>query len=213
MDKIKNEMIKYGQLLYQKNLLVSFDGNLSEKHEDVVYITPTQCAKRDLSTIEMAQLKINGQIVKGNPSSESSLHLTIYKLVPETKAVIHAHPPTAIAWSISHPHLTELPCDSMSEIILSVGRIPIIPYVRPGTDGWYEAIKDVRGDSKVMIMQGHGAISFGDSLEEAFHGMERLEAICEILYKAKTLGGIHSLPITEIEALREIRKKLGNKTL
>ncbi len=53
----------------------------------------------------------------------------------------------------------------------------------------------------------------GKSLEEAIMGMERLEHSAEILYRAKCLGGLTSLPDEEKLALLEMRKKMGNKSL
>jgi L-fuculose-phosphate aldolase len=55
------------------------------------------------------------------------MHLTVYQNCPEARAVVHAHPPHAIAWSIARPDLQYLPADSISELILAVGDIPFVP--------------------------------------------------------------------------------------
>ena len=66
---------------------------------------------------------------------------------------------------------------------------------------------------KLMILRRHGALAWGDSLQEASMGMERIEHSAEILYKSATLNALTFLPEAEVEALREIRKTIGNRTL
>ncbi|MGZ3706164.1 MAG: class II aldolase/adducin family protein, partial [Bdellovibrionota bacterium] len=67
--------------------------------------------------------------------------------------------------------------------------------------------------SRVMILGRHGALSWGEDLEEAYNGMERLEHTCLILKTAHELGGITSLPDSEVAVLREMRARMGNRSL
>jgi L-fuculose-phosphate aldolase len=67
--------------------------------------------------------------------------------------------------------------------------------------------------SRVMILARHGALSWGEDLDEAYNGMERLEHTCLILKTAHELGGITSLPDSEVKVLREMRAKMGNRSL
>jgi len=76
-----------------------------------------------------------------------------------------------------------------------------------------DVLKEYLPEHKVMILSRHGGLSWGDSLTEAWMGMERLEHSAEILYKAKTLGGLTELEAQEVKALYEMRKQIGNKNL
>lgn len=141
------------------------------------------------------------------------MHLEVYKRCPKAKAVIHAHPPTAIAWTLAHPDWAELPCDSLSEGILALGSVPIVPYQRPGSLEMGTALSPWLPQRRALILARHGVICWGETLEEAYNGVERLEAIANILWKAASLGPIRPLPPEEIQHLQEMRKKLGDQIL
>lgn len=200
--------------LHGRNLLAAADGNVSVRLDDgTVLITPSGRAKGFLNPSEMARLTLEDQVLDGVPSGERLMHLEVYRRCPQAKAVVHAHPPTAIAWSIARPELKELPSNGLSEIILAVGSIPFVPYARPGTQAMGDALAPFLPKRRVMILSRHGALSWGESLEEAYFGMERLEHSAQILKSATEIGGISDLPPPEIEALREIRARMGDRTL
>ena len=98
-------------------------------------------------------------------------------------------------------------------IILAAGRIPIISYARPGTAQMGEVLQSFIDEHKIMILSRHGGLCWGESLEEATMGMERLEHSAEILYRAKSLGPLTFIDDDETKALFELRKQIGNKTL
>ena len=141
------------------------------------------------------------------------MHLEVYKMRADAKAVIHAHPPTAVAYSIAYPDAEEIPGTSFSELILAVGKLPIVPFQMPGSPEMGTALHPYIKNSKVMVLARHGALSFGDDLIEAYNGMERLEHSCEILLKAKCFGAVTELDDQTIDALYSMREKIGDKTL
>ena len=200
--------------LYQRNLLAAADGNISIRITDQrILITPAGKSKALLTPEEMAEISLDNTTLRGNPSSERLMHLAIYKKCPKARAVVHAHPPTAIAWSIARPHLTELPHRSLSELILAVGRLPIVPYARSGTQAMGDVLGPFLPDHRVMILSRHGALAWGETLEEAVNGIERLEHVADILLRAEQLGRITDLPDEEIEALKKMREMHGNRTI
>lgn len=208
------EIIEICSRLNSKNMLASADGNVSYRvSDDHILITPTGVNKAFLKPFDMAVIDIKNRIIKGKPSGERLMHLEIYRQCPQARCIVHAHPPTATAWSVAHPEMKELPADALSEVILAVGRIPVIPYARPGTESMGESLRPFLPRSRVMILARHGALSWGESIMEAYNGMERLEHSAMILKAAYELGGITSLPTEELEALRNIRAKTGEKTL
>ena len=200
--------------LHSRNLLSAADGNISIKvSSDKILVTPSGVAKAKINWADLACVNLNGETIWGQPSSEILMHLEIYRQCSGAEAVIHAHPPTAIAWTIAHPYLKKLPSECLSEVILATGDIPFVPYARPGTIEMAEVIKKYLPDHKALILKNHGALTWGESLEECYLGMERIENSAQILHLAKQLGQIHSLPEQEIEYLYTLRKKIGNKLL
>ncbi|MBS0358728.1 MAG: class II aldolase/adducin family protein [Proteobacteria bacterium] len=213
-QSLRMAMISVAKRLYEKNLLAAADGNISYRIDDQkILITPAGCSKALLSSDDMAVITIDGEIISGNPSTERLMHLTVYNYCPEARCVVHAHPPTAIAWSIAYPELTELPAESMSELILSAGQIPFVPYARPGTQTMGEVLIPFLPEHRLMVLSRHGALAWGEDLEEAANGIERLEHSADILMKAQLLCGITKLPQKEIDVLREMRQKIGKKLL
>ena len=141
------------------------------------------------------------------------MHLAIYRAVPAAKAVVHAHPPTAIAWSLARPELKELPADGLPEVILAAGRIPIVPMAIPGTEAMGANLLPFLPDHRLLILARHGGLCWGEHLDEAVGGLERLEQVAEILWKAETLGGAKPLSVPEIEELQALRAKLGPRII
>ncbi len=211
---IRKKIVEICQRLHAKNMLASADGNVSFKISDQeILITPSGVSKAMMKSSEMGIITLDNKVLKGNPSSERLMHLEVYKSCPEIKAVVHAHPPTAIAFSIGQPDWLEIPSESMSEVILACGSIPIVPYARPGSLEMGTILRPYLNQSRLMVLARHGALSIGEDLEEAYLGMERLEHACEILFKASLLGGIHPLPQEEVSVLKQMRAKMSKRTL
>ena len=211
---ICEEIIAVARRLHQKNMLAAADGNISCRvDENKVLITPSGVSKAHMAPEEMALVNLDNQTLQGKPSSEKIMHLEVYRLCPEAKAVVHAHPPTAIAWTVARPELAFLPSHAVSEIILACGDIPFVPYARPGTQAMGDNLKQFLPQHRALILSRHGALTWGESLDEAWMGMERIEHSSEILWKAQVLGGMTFLPDEEVLALKAIRQRIGNRLL
>lgn len=212
--RVAQEIIEICKRLNDKGMLAAADGNVSYRlSNDEILITPTGLNKAFIKASDMAVITLDNRIVRGNPSGERLMHLEVFKHCPQAKCVVHAHPPNAVAWSVAYPELTELPAECLSEVILSVGRIPIVQYARPGTAQMGETLKPYLPKLRVMILARHGALTWGETLDEAYNGMERLEHSALTLRLAYQLGGLTTLPGGEIDALKAIRARLGDRTL
>lgn len=208
VDLTKKKIIAAIKVLWQKGYLAAGDGNFSFKDEEgIVWISPSGCRKCDMSPEDFVKL---GHSDKA--SSESLMHSKVYSACEKAKVVFHAHPPTAIAYSISTDE-KKLPENVVSELVLSAGKIPMVPYARPGSKDMGEQLNPFLPASRILILKHHGALTWGESIDEALNGMERLEHSCEIFWKAKTIGQLQELPAGELEWLKEKRKSLGDKIL
>lgn len=200
--------------LHARNLLAAADGNVSVRlDDDTILFTPTGKNKGYLDSADLARVTLDDRVLAGKPSGERRMHLAVYRRCPKARAVVHAHPPTAIAWSVARPELKELPSDCLSEIILAVGSIPFVPYARPGTADMGAVLEPFLPQSRVLILSRHGGLSWGESLDEAYNGMERLEHSAQILKAAVELGGLKPLPAAEVETLRRMRREMGERSL
>lgn len=207
-------MVQVCRRLHQKNLLAAADGNISVRLSDgCIAMTPSGVNKALIKTDDMALLSLQGEILAGRPSTERLMHLILYQHVPAAKAVVHAHPPTAIAWSLARPDLKELPADGLPEVILAAGSIPVVPYARPGTAAMGSNLLPFLPQRRLMILARHGALCWGDELEEAANGIERVEQVSMILKLADELGGSTPLPAQELRALRQLREQIGPRVI
>lgn len=191
--------------LYEKNLIAGSDGNVSEKIKDQIFITPSAVDKSEIKPEDLCIIDYQGQALKGQPSSEKYMHLAIYKYQTKAKAIIHAHPPSAIALSLARPQWKNLP-PALPEIIINLGEVPFVPYVTPGIKELGESLKDFIQNSKALILSHHGAVTWGENLKEAYLAMEQLEHSCKILCVSESMG------TTAVLEKAEVKKLLKNKT-
>lgn len=207
-------IVEVGRRLHSRGWLAAADGNISVRlDDDEILMTPTGVHKGFLKETDLCRLTTDNRILSGKPSGERLMHLAVYNHCPMAKAVVHAHPPVATAWSIARPDLKELPAECLSEVILAAGRIPIVPYAQPGTQQMGENLLSFLPDCRLMILGRHGALAWGESLEEAYNGIERLEHAAVTLGHAHALGGLTSLPPEEVARLREMRSRMSGRTL
>ena len=213
-QRIASDIVEICERLHERNMLAAADGNISYRiSDDEILITPSGIAKAFMKAEQMAVINLKGEVLVGNPSTERLMHLEIYRTTPKALAIVHAHPPTAIAWSIAAPELTKLPSDCLSEVILAAGDIPFVPYARPGTEQMGQVLKPFLPKHQALILRNHGALAWGLDLNEAYRGMERIEHSAQILLLAKQIGKLNPLPPAEIEYLYELRKKIGDVLL
>lgn len=196
--------------LHDQGLLAAGDGNASWRFPDGrIAMTPSGMSKARLRPEDMAWLDEEGRILAGTPSSERLMHLAVYRACPGARCVLHAHPPVAIAWSLAFPEDAELPVGAIPEVILAAGRIPVVPYARPGTAVMGEVLLPHLPAHRLFLLSRHGGLAWGEGVEEAANGLERLEHVCRILKAARELGGFTALPGEELDALRARRAELG----
>ena len=200
--------------LHARGMLAAADGNVSVRISDeTIAITPAGVNKAWLRQGSLARVALDGRILEGSPSTERAMHLAVYRNCPEARAVVHAHPPTAIAWTLARPEMSELPTDALPELLLAAGRVPIVPYARPGTEDMATALLPFLPAHRLLLLARHGALAWGESMEEAVNGIERVEHSALILKAALELGGASPLPSSELEALRALRVRIGSRLL
>lgn len=197
--------------LYERDLLAACDGNVSVKLDDDHFlITPSGVHKGFLQPDQMVVMKMSGEVLCGTPSSEWRLHHAIYQNCPKANAVIHAHPPTAVGWTLANPEAEELPSKNLPEVILAMGRVRVASYKPPGGDVIAEGVIPFLPKARAILLARHGSLVWGETLEEAFFGTERIEHTAKMLLSAHSFGGAQPLSENQLNDLFEIRKQLGD---
>ncbi|CAN5816722.1 class II aldolase/adducin family protein [soil metagenome] len=204
-------IIEIGKLLYERNYVVSSDGNVSIRlDENRVLATPTMTCKGRMTEDSLAITDMDGKALNDRKaSSELAMHLLIYKMRPDIKAVCHAHPPNGTAFAVAGLAIDQ---PILSEVILTLGCVPLTTYGTPSTDELTESMKPFVEHHNALLMANHGAVAYGADLWQAFDRLETLEHTAKIAILAKTLGGANDLPKDAISKLINIREKAGYLT-
>ncbi|MGI8812906.1 MAG: class II aldolase/adducin family protein [Pyrinomonadaceae bacterium] len=200
-----------GRLLYDRSYVVSSDGNVSVRiGEDRILATPTMTCKGRMTEDSLAVTDMDGKpLTDKKASSELSMHLLIYKERPDIKAVCHAHPPHGTAFAVAGLAIDK---PILSEVILTLGCVPLTDYGTPSTDELTQAMRPFIKHHNALLMANHGAVAYGEDLWQAFDRLETLEHTAKIAILAKALGGATDLPADAIEKLINIREKAGYLT-
>ncbi|HMQ04134.1 MAG TPA: class II aldolase/adducin family protein [Pyrinomonadaceae bacterium] len=204
----RRQIVEIGKLLYDRNYVVAFDGNVSIRlDEDRVIATPTMTSKGRLTEECLAITDMEGKPLNENKaSSELAMHLLIYKMRPEIHAVCHAHPPHGTAFAVAGLAIDK---PILSEVVLTLGCVPLTDYGTPSTDELTDAMKPYVDVHNALLMANHGAVAYGKHIWEAYDRLETLEHTAKIAILAKALGGANDLPADAIEKLIEIRERAG----
>jgi L-fuculose-phosphate aldolase len=203
----RDEIVQYGKLLHQTGLVAATDGNLSVRLGDGTFLcTPTLMSKGMMATDDLVIVDPCGHKVAGarNVSSEIAMHLFIYRNRPDVGAVVHAHPPTATGFAAAGMPLDSALC---SEIVITLGTVPLANYETPGTPELAEALAPLVGDHDAILMANHGVVTYGDDLLTAYMNMETVEHYAKIALVTHMLGKQKPLSDTHVSKLREIRMK------
>ena len=204
----RREIVRVGQLMYERSYVVSSDGNLSVRLDDGrIVATPTQICKGRMTEDVLAVTDMDGKpLTDKRPSSELAMHLLIYRERPDILAVCHAHPPHGTAFAVAG-----LPIDQpiLSEVILTLGCVPLADYGTPSTDELTEAMRPLVRHHNALLMANHGAVAYGADIWQAFDRLETLEHTARIAILSRLLGGSKNLPSAAIEKLINVRERAG----
>jgi L-fuculose-phosphate aldolase len=210
MDRkqVIDTLIHVGRRLYERELVAGIDGNLSCRLPGGEFlITATGTHLGFLTSDDFAVVDPMGRPRSGKPSSEYQVHMVIYHHCPNARYVFHAHPPTAVAWSLRDPMPDELPSDLLPEVHLGIGRIPVVPYATPGTRELAQTLVPYLPKHQSLILARHGAVSWGDHAGQTLGCMEQIEHVARIVVSAYSLGTPTRLSDEEIASLDAIRRK------
>ncbi len=201
-------IVEIGKLMYDKGYVTSSDGNISCRlGENLILATPTQVSKGRMTEEMMALTDLEGNALNDKRmSSEIKMHLLIYNSRPDINAVCHAHTPHGTAFAAAG---LAIDAPILSEVILTLGCVPLTAYGTPSTPELTDALKPFVEHHNALLLENHGVVAYGKDLWQAFDRMETLEHTAKIAILARALGGANDLPPDAIKKLVNIREKAG----
>ena len=130
------DCLKAAKLLYSRFLVNAYEGNVSVRLGDTILVTPSAVCKEELEEDDLVEVDIaSGATVAAKPgrvaSSETKMHLCVYRNRADVQGVAHAHPPFATAYAVAGMPIETA---AYAEMRVLYDRIPVCRYGRPGTE-------------------------------------------------------------------------------
>lgn len=209
--EVRKQICEVGKRIYTNGFVAANDGNITVKISDNELIaTPTGVSKGFMTPDMLIKVNMKGEVLsasgKYRPSSELKMHLRIYEQRSDVKSVVHAHPPYATSFAIAGIPLSK---PIMPEAVIALGCVPIAEYGTPSTDEIPDAVEKYLQHYDAVLLENHGALTYGSDLMNAYFKMESLEFYAKLTFISTLLGGPKELNSHQVEKLYELRRKMG----
>lgn len=193
------ELVETCRRLHARDLIGAGEGNVSARlGPDRFLVTPSGANKGYLAPADLVVVDGRGAVVsgRGRASTELRMHLAAYAARADVAAVVHAHPVTAVALTVAG---VPPPNDLVPEAAVTLGEVAVAPFATPGTDEVPASLAPLWARHDVVLLERHGALALGRTLDEAFDRMETLERVARVALAARLAGRCEPLPPGAIE--------------
>jgi len=199
-ERIYQQFREIGRDLYVQGLVSSHGGNISIRVGDRVIIKRRGAMLGRLKPHDLVETSIEkNDSGVALASTELLAHRMIYQMTPAL-AVVHCHPRTAIAFSLSRDEI--VPIDNEASYLLK--KVPVIwEEFASGTPEMAQNLAKTLQQYKIVFLRGHGSFAIGQTLDEAFHWTSTLEESCQIALYAKLINE----PFVEYRGMSEAYNK------
>lgn len=180
--QVREAICEVGRSIYERGLTHGATGNISVRIDGGWLMTPTGSTLGRLDPARLAKLDDAGMHVSGDaPTKETFLHRAVYDERPGTGAVVHLHSTHSVAVSV----LADVdPADVLPPLtayyVMRVGRLPLVPFYRPGDPALGEAIRQYAAGHHALLLANHGPVVAGSSLSAAVDATEELEETAKL---------------------------------
>lgn len=176
-------LVRLSRSLFERGYSVGSAGNISVAVDDGILMTPTNSCLGFLEADRISKLDRSGKHISGDkPSKEVFLHQAFYETRPGTGAVVHLHSTYATALSCL-PDLDAQDCIAplTPYVVMRVGQVRLLPYVRPGEPAMGEMIRELKGKHAAVLLANHGPVVTAKDLTTAVYAAEELEETAKLL--------------------------------
>lgn len=205
---LKSELVEACHKVYAKGFVSAYDGNLSVRtNRKTILITPSGKCKGEISEKDLIEIDYKGTILKGmgKISTESKLHLLAYQKRDDINSVIHCHPIHATALATAGEGMTN---PVFPEVILSLGPVHLCKYATPSTNELANSTLPFIKFAWALLLENHGAVTFGKNIKEAYFRMEKLEHAAHTLIMTRIIGKEKIISSSKLKQLYSIAEKV-----
>ena len=201
--RLREQIVAFGRSIFERGLTAGSSGNISVRLDDGWLLTPTNACLGALDPARLAKLDWNGRSISGDPpSKEAFLHRAMYEERDGAGAIVHLHSTHSTAVSCMHglDHTDCIP-PLTAYYVMKIGRLPLIPYHRPGDAALGEAIRGLARKHCAVLLANHGPVVSGITLEAAVYATEELEETAKLFLLLRNTP-IRPLDAEQIEELK-----------
>jgi L-ribulose-5-phosphate 4-epimerase len=197
---ISERIVKAGRELHDNGLVKGTSGNISARipGTDTFLIKPSGVQMKFLKPEELVLADLQGNKIKGslNVSLETPIHAAIYRARKDAQAVAHTHAPTATAFGIAKTEILPL---QVEMFMLLPNGVPVVPFELPGSKALAEAVQKKMMNYDAVILENHGIVTVGSTIEAACNLNEMVEEAAKIQLSAMTLAGRDALDLAKLK--------------
>ena len=178
----REQIAELGKSLYERGLTAGSSGNLSVRLDDGWLLTPTNASLGRLDPAQLSKLDWNGNLISGAPpSKEAFLHRAMYEQRGGAGAIVHLHSTHSAAVScMCGLNIDDCIPPLTPYFVMKVGRLPLVPYHRPGDPALAGAIGAMARKHSAVLLANHGPVVSGTNLEAAVYAAEELEETAKL---------------------------------
>ena len=193
-----DQIVEFMNRIYQNAMTTTSGGNLSILDSDGnMWISPGSVDKGTLRREDIVCVKADGTIEgRHKPSCEYPFHRAIYRRRPDVSAILHAHSPALVSYSI----IGGLPDTNITPLTAKICQEPgFAPYAVPGSEALGEKISCCFSKMyNTILLENHGTCNAGISMMQAYKRFETLDFCARMLLGAKHLGKVNSLTTEQL---------------
>ena len=189
LETERRKVVRYGRLLLERKLTTGTGGNLSvfNREKELMVISPSARDYQEIEPEDTVVMNLEEEVIAGSsrPSSEYQLHLLVYRERSDVSAVVHTHSVNATAVSCLNKEIPPL-----HYLIGFAGdKLPRAEYALFGTRELAENAVYALGSSyNAVLLDNHGLLAVGSSLQQAFQAAEMIEYVAELYVKCRSMG-------------------------
>ncbi len=207
-QKMREFICAIGRRVWERGMASANSGNISARLEaGEVLITPTLVSKGFMRPEQLLVVTLEGEVLRGEgyPTSETPMHLSLYRERDDIGGIVHAHPPLATSFAVAGKALDLY---LIPEAVIFLGEVPLVPFEAPGSQELAESIVPYLDRFDAVLMENHGVLCWGSDVEQAYHRLETVEFCAQITMNAQILGGARELPDGPLQNLLNVRKMM-----
>lgn len=209
LETLKKDVCQIAKRAQKDGLCKHKSGNFSARdlESGYVVITPTSVDRELLTPRDMIVMDLDATVVENlsglKPTSESLMHLMIYRQRPESTAIAHTHSAYATTFALLNKPIPAIVYE-VANLGLTKGRVPVAPYGRPGTTDLADSVIESCKEADCFLLEKHGAVALDNrDIYEAFLKAAYIEELAELYHHALTANNCQEPPAFAQEELQK----------